>query len=723
MKLKLIFLFVFISIFSFSQKKPKIGLVLSGGGAKGIAHIGVIRFLESKGIKPDYIVGTSMGSLIGGLYAIGYTPDELEMIVKTRDWDFLLNDEIKRKNVLIGQGDKNKNTLMTLPLDGLKPQMASGLYKGQNILTFFEIMTREYNRDINFDSLKIPFRCIATNIETGEEKVFSNGQLSNVMRASMSIPSVFAPYEINEELYVDGGIVNNFPTNVAKAMGADIIIGVDVGAVLYQKEEINSIIKILDQTSSFYNYRVAQENKKLCDIYIRPNINGISAMDFSKTDTIINRGYIAAKKNEDKIDSVFGKYNLSAIKNTHKAFNTNRIINIDTINIITDINNSNHKQGAKRLIMGKIKIKTPLIITEKNLTDRINRLYGSKYFEKISMQFNPTTDTSYAMQLNVSEKKENDFSIGARFDLQYGVNVLLAAQFRNLLLYGSLLELRAVFGQSPQFRVRYTTDRGSSLGFGSSMEYNNFTVYTYQESQRSAEYNYNRIMADLFIHSYLGNYNRVVLGTEYSSFLLSSNQTISDIKDINNNYFNLYGSYVIDTWDRAYYPNKGFQLKIRSDIIFHEQDNAMNTIWTKGNIVMPISKKLKIIAEGFVGYGTANIDTTLYRYEVGGMANNHIEWYNSFPGLEYLEHGSNNVWIAKLSPRYEFYKNNFITATFAITAMDNIFEDLFIKADRMYTGVGIKYGFNSMFGPLEISADYAFNSYNTNYFISLGYWF
>jgi NTE family protein len=149
----------------------------------------------------------------------------------------------------------------------------------------------------------------------------------------------------------------------------------------------------------------------------------------------------------------------------------------------------------------------------------------------------------------------------------------------------------------------------------------------------------------------------------------------------------------------------------------------MNTIWAKGNIVMPISKKLKIIAEGFVGYGTANIDTTLYRYEVGGMANNHIEWYNSFPGLEYLEHGSNNVWIAKLSPRYEFYKNNFITATFAITAMDNIFENLFIKADRMYTGVGIKYGFNSMFGPLEISADYAFNSYNTNYFISLGYWF
>ncbi len=723
MKLKLIIFLIFIYVFSFSQKRPKIGLVLSGGGAKGIAHIGVIRYLESKGIKPDYIVGTSFGALVGGFYAMGYTPDEMETIIKFRDWDYLLNDEILRKNVLIGQGDKNKNTLMTLPLEGLKPKMASGLYKGQNILTFFELMSREYNRQIDFDSLIIPFRCVATNIETGEGKVFDKGIVPDALRASLSIPSIFSPYNINGELYVDGGIVNNFPTDVVKDMGADIIIGVDVGAVLYKKEEINSILRILDQTSSFYNSRIAQENKKLCDIYIRPNIEGISAMDFSETDTIINRGYIAAKNSEDKLDSVFGKFNLEPIKDKHRPFSTNRVINIDTIKITTDLNSFNHERGSKRLIMGKLKIKTPLTITEKGLTDRINRLYGSKYFEKISMRFEPTSDTSYALLLNVSEKKENDFSIGARFDQQYGVNVLLAAQFRNLLLYGSLLELRAVAGQSPQFRARYTTDRGSSLGFGSSMEYNNFTVYTYQESEKSAEYNYNRIMADLFMHSYLGNYNRVVLGAEYSSFLLSSNQTISDIKNINNNYFNLYGSYVVDTWDRAYYPNKGFQFKIRSDMIFHENDKIMNVAWAKANIVMPISKKIKVIAEGFVGYGTQNIDTTLFRYEVGGMANNHIEWYNSMPGLEYLEHGANNIWIAKLSPRYEFIKNNYLTATLAITAMDNIFENLFLQADRMYTGVGIKYGFNSMFGPLEISADYAFNSYNTNYFINLGFWF
>lgn len=723
MKSKLIIFFILISVFSFSQKKPKIGLVLSGGGAKGIAHVGVIRYLESKGIKPDYIVGTSVGALVGGFYAMGYTPDEIEKIIRTRDWDYLLNDEIKRKNVLIGQSDKNKNVLLTLPLDGFKPQMSSGLYKGQNILTFFEITSRKYNRPLDFDSLPIPFRCVATNIETGEGKIFSKGIISDVMRASMSIPSIFSPYEINGELYVDGGIVNNFPTDVIKEMGADIIIGVDVGAVLYKKEEINSIIKILDQTSSFYNYRVAQENKKLCDIYIRPNIDGISAMDFSRTDTIVNRGRIAAIQNSEKIDSIFQKYNLKPIINEQKPFSSNRTINIDSIKIRTNINSLSHRRGSKRLINGKLKIKTPLTITEKSISEKINKLYGSKYFKKITLQFDPTTDTSYALTISVSEKKENDFSIGARFDLIYGVNVLLAAQFRNLMLYGSLFELSTVAGQSPQFRARYTTDRGASLGFGSSLVYNNFSVYTYENSRKYAEYNYNRIMADLFVHSYLGDYNRAVVGAEYSSFLLSATQTVSDLKDMNNNYLNFYAAYVVDTWDKAYFPNKGFQLKIRSNYIIHEEDKLMNTTWSRANIILPITKKIKIIAEGFIGFGTSNVDTTLFRYEVGGMAQNRMEWYTSFPGMQYLEHGSNNVWVAKISPRYEFYKNNYLTATFAMTAMDNIFENLFIQADRMYTGVGVKYSFSSMFGPMEISGDYSFNSYYTNYFISLGFWF
>ncbi len=717
-----LFLLLLISInVVFSQKRPKIGLVLSGGGAKGIAHIGVLKVLESKGIKPDYIVGTSFGALVGAFYAIGYTPEEMEKIISNSDWDYLINDKIKRENLLIGQGDKNKKSLIRLPLNGLVPSMSSGLYSGQNILTFFEIKTRDYNRDMSFDDFPIPFRCVATNIETGEAKIFDKGHIADALRASMSIPSVFSPYNIDGNLYVDGGLVNNFPTDIVKAMGADIIIGVDVGAVLYNKDEITSIIQILDQTSSFYNYRVAQENKKLCDIYIRPDIEGISAMAFNETSDIINKGASATKTQLNKIDSVFGKYNLSPIVNDTSIHKTDKI-RIDSIIVITELKHNQHTKGAKKLIDGKLNIKLPITLTTEELSQKINRLYGSKFFTDISMSFIPN-DSSYTIKLNAKEDHINGFNIGARYDQTYGVNILLGAQFRNLLMYGSLLEASVVAGQSPQLKLRYTTDRGANIGFGSSFEFNNFYAYSYENGSRYATYNYNLASWDIFVHSYIGNYNRVIIGAEASVFALSAKQTISDIDNILDNYFSPYVAYIIDTWDRAYYPNNGFRFKTRADLVIDSEYDNMPKAWAKGSFVSSVSKKIKIITEGFLGFADARLDTTFFKFQTGGLANNRIKWYNSFPGMEFLEHGAANIWILKLSPRYEFYKNNFITATFALTGMDNNIESLFINTDQVYMGASIKYGFYSMFGPMEISADYSFTNYNKNILVSLGYWF
>jgi len=721
MRIRFIIFFLTISYVAFSQNRPKIGLVLSGGGSKGIAHIGVLKVLESKGIKPDFIVGTSFGALVGGLYAIGYTPEEMEAIIKNNDWDYLLNDKIRRENLLIGQGDKNKKSLIRLPLDGLVPSLSSGLFSGQNILTFFEIKTREYNRDMSFNDLPIPFRCVATNIETGEAKIFDKGYIANAMRASMSIPSVFKPFEIDGNLYVDGGLVNNFPTDVAKQMGADIVIGVDVGAVLYKKDEITSIIRILDQTSSFYNYRVAQENKKLCDIYIRPNIDGLSAMSFDNTDDIIKRGIDATKSQLNKIDSIFGKYNLKPILNDSTT-NKSKKINIDSIIVSTDLKHKKDTRGAKRLIDGKLNIKLPITLTEDELSQRINRLYGSKFFSDISMEFIPK-DSAYIINLTTKEDHINGFNIGARYDQTYGVNILLGAQFRNLFMYGSLFELSVVAGQSPQVKLRYTTDRGYNIGFGSSFVYDNFYAYSYQNSVRYATYGFNRAAYDIFIHSYMGNYNRLIFGVQASAFGLSAKQSVSDIANISDGYLSPFLAYVVDTWDRAYYPNKGFKLKARADLIFDSELNNLPIAWARASLVTSISKKIKLITEGFLGFADNRLDTTLYRFQVGGMENNRIQWYNSFPGLQFLEHGSTNIWIVKVSPRYEFYKNNFLTLTFAATGMDNKPEDLFYKTENLYTGASIKYGFYSMFGPMEISADYSFNNYNKNYLISLGYWF
>jgi NTE family protein len=699
--------------------------VLSGGGAKGIAHIGVLKILEEQGIKPDIVLGTSMGALIGGLYSIGYSPVELEKMIGEFDWEYLLNDKIKRKNILIGHGEKDKKTIFSLPLEGLKPMISSGLYSGQNVLTLLDILSYKYNHKMSFDSLQIPFRCIATNIETGKPKVFDYGKLSEAMRASMSIPSVFSPYEIDGELYVDGGLVNNFPTDIARKMGADIVIGVDVGAVLYKKEEINSIIKILDQSASFYNYRVAQKNKKLCDIYIRPDISQVETMDFNKSDKIVKLGVDAAKKVLPEIKRIFGKYNLKPIPADKDTISFLTIkIPVSDIDVNTNIKSKFNQKQAKGLVMGKLRITPPDTISAYDLDLRFNKLFGTKFFENISLSFLKQNNDSYKLKVDAIERRVNDFGIGVRYDQTYGINLLISTQFRNLLLYGSFLEMSLVAGQSPQLRIRYTTDRGKSLGFGTSFMFNNFYVYTYDENAvKKTTYNYNRAVWDLFVHSYIGDYNRIILGAEASMFGLSSTQSISDINDFTKPYYSGFLAYIVDSWDKAYFPTKGIKMKIRADIIVDERGNILPHAWGKLDKVLSVSKKIKLIAEGFIGMSHVGLDTTLYRYETGGMENNRIEWYNSFPGLRFLQHGATNVWIAKISPRYEFMKNNYLTFTFAVEALEKDPELLFTNASEMYTGMQLKYSFSSMLGPLELSTDYLFNTTDYHLFLSLGYWF
>ncbi len=716
----LLTLFIFISIISQSQKLPKIGLVLSGGGAKGSAHVGTIRFLESKGIKPDFITGTSVGAMIGSLYAMGYTVDELEEIIKTTDWDYLVNDIIKRENLLIGQGNKNKNSLITLPLEGFKPSLSSGLYTGQNVLTFLEVLERKYNRKINFDSLPIPFRCVATNIVTGEEKDFNSGYLPKCVRASMSIPSVLEPVEIDDKLYVDGGIVNNFPTDVVKKMGADIIIGVDVGSSLYKKEEINSIMNILDQTSSLYNAKITAENKKLCDIYIRPNISGVSALDFSDTEIMIQRGYEAAQSKESQIDSVFRKYNLKPIIDTVK-FIKNNIITIDSIEISTDITSKKQKREAENLILGKLDMETPMTLTDKELISRINRLFGSKFFQNISISFTPK-DTSYILHLSAEQKQNDEFFFGARYDNTFGINLAVGANFRNKLIYGSLLEMKLIAGQSPQVKFRYTTDRGKSLGFGTSLEFNNFIVNAYTDGATSFTYNYNRLLWDIFIHTYLRNHNRILIGTEASVIGLSPTLEIKDIVNMKRRNLSIYLAYIADTWDDGYFPTRGNKTKFRGDLIIQEGGGILGVGWVRNNTIIPISKKFIFKVDAFLGLGSSGVDTTIYGYYIGGMAKNRIQWYNSFPGLHFLEQGNSNALILSVGPRWQMAKNSFLTYKFAAAILEDKPVNLLLGGSKIYSGMSITYSFRSMFGPMEASINVSMNNTYGSMFFNLGFW-
>ena len=254
------------------NKDLKVGLVLSGGGAKGFAHVAVLKVLEEAGVRVDYIGGTSMGAIVGGLYASGYNAAQLETIIKSIDFSTILSDETPRKAKPFYEKEIGEKYALTLPINNNKVGIPKAISQGQNVLNLLTKLTQHVNDIRDFNELPIPFVCIATNLESGNQVTLRRGFLPECMKASGSFPTLLAPTLVNGELLSDGGIVNNFPVQEVIDMGADIIIGVDIQSGLADKVELNSALKILNQIVGFQMYKTLESKYDLVDLLIKPDM-------------------------------------------------------------------------------------------------------------------------------------------------------------------------------------------------------------------------------------------------------------------------------------------------------------------------------------------------------------------------------------------------------------------------------------------------------------------
>ena len=305
--------------------------MLSGGGAKGVAHIPTLQLLDSLGIVPDLIVGTSMGSIVGGLYAMGYSGDSIADIANNADWDEILKGNISLQDVSVEEKSEYKKYLVDFDLVKGKPKTKSALLSDQMLREFMSSLTYPVYNITDFDDLSIPFRAMATDIVNGKEVVIDKGSLSLAMRASMSIPSIFLPVSYKNTLLIDGGVLNNFPTDIAKSMGADIIIGSDVGGGMEPKEKLDNIPSLLFQTSMLTSNLKIPINRKLCDILIlhEPNLT-YSTGDFNKSKIIFEQGKIATKQNMDALVALAEKLK-GYDQKTHKLPYVPEEVLLDTI--------------------------------------------------------------------------------------------------------------------------------------------------------------------------------------------------------------------------------------------------------------------------------------------------------------------------------------------------------------------------------------------------------
>lgn len=445
-------LLLFFSTLVFSQKKTaKVGLSLSGGGAKGLAHIGLLKVIDSAGIHIDYITGTSMGAVLGGLYSIGYTGNDLEYIARNADWELLISNNSPLTEVNIEEKDEFGRYLGELPMIGLKPSIPLGAIEGQGLAKMLGDLTFPIHGVNDFDSFPIPFRCVAADILTGEVVTLKSGYLPSAMRASMAIPSVFTPVRLNKHLLVDGGLINNFPVRDVKEMGADIVIGGYTGGRLYNEEQLNSAVKLIYQSASFVRIADSKEQMGLTNILADYDLElaEFSAASFKDVDSIINIGYKVALKLYPQLKSLADSLELKKDFYYHpKQRDSYYKICVSAINIV------GASPQTLPLISGKLNLIAGNTYSVAEINKVVDAVYGTRFFDKVYYTFE-YTPYGNEITIHVKESLRGTFKFGLHYDNEQAAGILVNLTYRNLLGKGSRLLATLDISEYPKARVDY----------------------------------------------------------------------------------------------------------------------------------------------------------------------------------------------------------------------------------------------------------------------------
>lgn len=440
--------------------------MLSGGGAKGVAHIGVLKAMEEAGLTPDYITGTSMGSIVGGLYSIGYSADELAKIIEGIDWDLYLTNKIPLDKVTFEEKYYYGRYLLDFFIDNKKLQFPKGVIEGQALREFFSNRTRPVHGVNSFNDFPIPFACVATNIATGEPVVLKEGSLATAMRASMAIPSIFTPVRIDSLLLVDGGLVRNMPVPEVLDMGVDIVIGVFVSDDLQPAEELNSAVKILSQSAFITSAFDSREQLEKCDILIQPDLEGFSTGSFQEASQILQRGRDAGQKCLD----VFRRLadSLKALGPLHEVrrLPVSETYRFDRIEVI------GNEIIQDEFVLGKMRIEPGEPVTIDHIERRIQVIYGTQYFEQIAYEILGEEDHS-TLRLIVKERPKTQLRFAYHYDSDNKGGVLRNLPLRNLLLNRSRLIFKADLATFPSLHMDYFKYLGKkqNTAFGASAQY------------------------------------------------------------------------------------------------------------------------------------------------------------------------------------------------------------------------------------------------------------
>lgn len=751
---------------SIRQTRPTVALVLSGGGAKGAAHIGVLDFLDQLDMPIDLVVGTSMGGLMGSMYSLGHETEMIDSLIRGMDWSMKLSDKVPLNYLSYSEKMYRRKYLISLPFyyskeefdrqrkldgnfqnmvrqmddlkfgaegneessllkDNLLSSLPSGFVYGQNVNNLFSSLTVGYQDDIPFWELPIPFVCVATEMVTAKPKIWYSGKLNLALRSTMSIPGLFTPVKTDGMVLLDGGMRNNYPTDIARNLGADFIIGVDISEGYMGYDDLKNISDIAMQGIDMLGRTSYENNTNKTDVTVRPDITGYNMLSFDPVsiDTLISRGHKAALQVKDDLvamKELVGPYS--------RTLQSKPAVDISAQKVMVsgvEINGVGDEDRA--YLMDQLKIKAGQMMGSEELEDAVATIFGTKAFDFVTYEL-LGSEEPFKLRFNCKKGPIHQLGVAGRMDTDEIISVMLNLGFNVHSVRGHALEFTAKIGSNPmaKFQYYYKTTKGPAVNLSLMSRFVERNKFSFGEELMNVSYYNTRF------ETYLSNIkwahldlNFGVRGDNYRlGTLMSQGGMPSSSIGTGNTYLAAFLNGHVDTFDNGYYPTKGFSL-------------GVDYAWTFGGLagriepfhaakldfrtVANMGDKFSVIPSINVRFLFGDEIPIEYSNIVGGcMAGRYLDHQVAFIGVTNAAAMEKNLAVLGADLRYKLFKNNYVSALINFGDAADSFKEM-VQTKSMFVGAGLQYSYNSIVGPVKANIHWSSLTGGMGFYVGIGF--
>lgn len=747
------------------KHRPTVALVLSGGGAKGAAHVGVIEYIEELGIPVDMVLGTSMGGLVGGLYALGYTVPEMDSLMRNMDWNWALSDKLSREYVSYSDTKYKEKYLLAIPFyyerdyykmkladehrfddirrhevlhigadneggadmlkNNLLGSLPSGYIYGQNVSNLISSLTIGYQDSTDFQSFPIPFACVATDMVSGKAKIWHSGKMNTAMRSTMSIPGIFAPVRTEGMVLVDGGMRDNYPTALAREMGADIIIGVDLSQDKRSYMQVNNIGDIIGQGIDMLGMDAFEKNVQIPDVKIKPYLPEYNMMSFSKQaiDTIIVRGRQAAEAQDSLLRMVAVK-----TAGTYKAEHKPKAFDFHADSLMIDeIEIKGVLAKEKLLLMDRMNLVPGQKISREGLDDMVARIYGTHCYDYVTYEL-LGSEEPFKLVINCKKGPVHQLGIGVRADTEEIVSVLVNLGINVHRLHGHSFDLTGKVSANPYVQAKWSYDvpQIPTVNASASFRWTNMGMLNFGTNNLSL--NFFNARQEVYLSNMKWKFLDVRGGLRNDIFNIrniKSSQIIDDYdtSNLSNDFVSLFVDGRTDTFDDGYFPTKGVNAGVSYAWTFAgipDMIHNFHTLQADAKVVVPGSDGFAFIPSFNCRFLMGRDIPLAYFNAIGGsLPGRFVDQQLPFIGVTNLVAMENIMTMFRTDFRFTLARNHYLTGIINYVRSSDTFME-YGKGMGNF-GAGVEYSFDTIFGPFSANIHWSDFTGKVGMYLSAGF--